>query len=221
MRQLWHYWRLTEQKAQTGWQQLRSEAPSFALCLLFAPTSVRELLSDLFRLALECEAASERASEPILAIMRLTALSEMMTADSPPAGNALLSDIHRHKGGNSFEFFEKLPDIWIRHLQNGVGQAELWGDVLTDMFRASGPASAEQADIARQVGYAISASRAGTEMPTALSARSIHSVCGADANWLLALNAVSHRAQKYDISSDTLLIFRLFWLVLRRPDRSF
>jgi len=197
-------------------QALRNIAPVMAKSLVFAPRQHIILLSDLWQLHLECEHAFNAATEPLLAAMRLQWLYDALDSEQPPHGHELLLRLSAYPDRRQFI---QIVMLWQNAFQHAGLSArhqreQCYADCFIQMARICGIEQTGVSDsLIRQIGINMAQSRAGMDINAPVAHNQIIRQCGKDAGWLVAINETVNRAQKQDVSSDNLLIFKLFWQV--------
>jgi len=113
-----------------SWQALRSQDRNLALCLLFAPTSIRPILADRLSLALEAELAMRVTSEPMLAAIRLQWWFDALETgrhENVPLVQRLLSHIER--GQLALDAVHAQLALWQDRLgDNSIAADRCWHD---------------------------------------------------------------------------------------------
>ena len=202
----------------TGWQTLRASDhrvdQDFALALLFAPSTGRDLVADRLLLSIEAENSMQIASEPMLAAIRLQWWVEALETgrhESVPLVERLLH--HIAAGRVTAEELTSQIGLWQDRLARAPEDAGgCWGAMFAILLPG-------QAEAAAQVGQAI------VDPKAIIGEEAVHLLADRDSRWVWMLGLLArHRRQNGAMQDgtahdDPLLVWRMLgWRIgFRRP----
>ena len=188
-----------------AWLALRETDRELACCLLFVPTDLRGLLSDLLSLAHECENAIRIPSEPMLAAIRLQWWVDALAGDATAAA-PLAARLHGHLGSGKIGIgqLQVLIGLWQDRLQNDTqGAAGCWARAFAMMPAVEGhhDLAMMAADIGRRF--------AGDDAPE-VDLERLRRQVRADTRWLFLLACLIRRGLTLPgTGPDGLLVWRM------------
>lgn len=202
----------------TGWQTLRASDhrvdQDFALALLFAPSTGRDLVADRLLLSIEAESSMQIASEPMLAAIRLQWWVEAIETgrhESVPLVERLLH--HIAAGRVTAEELTSQIGLWQDRL---ASSPEDTGGCWGAMFAMLLPG---QAEAAAQVGQAL------VDPEATVGEEALHLLAGRDSRWVWMLGLLTRHRRQNAVTQDStahddpLLVWRMLgWRFgIRRP----
>ena len=188
-----------------AWLALRETDRELACCLLFLPSDLRGLLSDLLSLAHECENAIRIPSESMLAAIRLQWWVDALAGDDPTVA-PLAERLHGHlrSGKIGIGQLHALIGLWQDRLQDGtLGAAGCWAQAFAMMPRIE-----ERHDFARMAAD-IGRCFASDEAPD-VDLKKLRRQVGPDTRWLFLLACLTRYGQiSRGTGTDGLLVWRM------------
>ena len=188
-----------------AWLALRETDRELACCLLFVPSDLRGLLSDLLSLAHECENAVRIPSESMLAAIRLQWWADVLAGDDPTVA-PLAERLHGHLNSDkvSIGYLSALIALWQNRLQNDIqGAAGCWAQAFAMM-----PGVEERHDLAMM---ASNIGRCFVDNDTTdVDLKKLHRQVGVETRWLFLLAClIRHGQTSRSTRTDGLLVWRM------------
>lgn len=198
---------------------MRSIAPAFSYCLIFANANNRDDLSDIWHFHLECQKAVHNASEQLLGMIRLQWLIDTIENKISPAGFGLMCRIAQadRLGAICIE----IAKFWQQQFENQAENAQRRDEnctafTLLKMAEFSmGKLTEIQRETVENIGKMIAQSQQGKVVQNQIIPAQIKTHFGRGEGWLIALHFVINHAQHRNPNTDNLLIFRLCWHVFK------
>ena len=188
-----------------AWLTLRGTDRELACCLLFVPSELRGLLSDLLSLAHECENAIRIPSEAMLAAIRLQWWVDALAGDDPTVA-PLAERLHGHlrSGKISIGQLYALIGLWQDRLQNGTqGAAGCWARAFAMMPRIEG--RHDLAMMAADIGRGFTGDEA-----VDVDLNKLRRQVGAETRWLFLLAClIRHDQTSRGAGTDGLMVWRM------------
>ena len=188
-----------------AWLALRETDRELACCLLFVPSDLRGLLSDLLSLAHECENAIRIPSESMLAAIRLQWWVDALVGDDPTVA-PLAERLHGHllSGKISIGQLYAMIGLWQDRLQNGTqGAADCWAQAFAMMPGIEG--RHDLAMMAADIGRGFTGDEA-----VDVDLNKLRRQVGAETRWLFLLAClIRHGQTSRGAGTDGLMVWRM------------